>query len=131
MIPVKNLRKIARERLKESEILYDQKKFDGALYLCGYAVETALKARICRTLKWTGFPSTKGEFQPFQSFRTHDLNVLLKLSGIETMIVGKYVREWSTVQEWDPEMRYQSVGATGRTAALEIIGATKILLKVL
>jgi hypothetical protein len=33
-------------------------RFDGAFYLSGYAVELALKARICRTLKWRATPST-------------------------------------------------------------------------
>jgi len=131
MIPAKQLRRIARERLQESEILYARKKFDGALYLCGYAIETALKARICRTLKWADFPSTKSDFQSFQSFRTHELDVLLRLSGIEKMIMAKYRNEWSAVNEWDPEMRYQSVGAVGGADALKAIAAAKILLKVL
>jgi len=34
---------------------------DGATYLCGYAVEVALKFRICLTLNWPEFPSTGGE----------------------------------------------------------------------
>lgn len=39
------------------------------MYLCGYAIEVALKARICRTLNWTGFPETRGEFEGYQSCR--------------------------------------------------------------
>ena len=82
MIARNELRKIARTRLKEAEVLYQNKKYDGAIYLCGYAIEAVLKARICRTLKWTGFPQSRSEFQSYQSFRTHDLDILLNLSGI-------------------------------------------------
>ncbi|MBI1923693.1 HEPN domain-containing protein, partial [Candidatus Poribacteria bacterium] len=81
MISKDDLRKIARAKLKDAEVLYKNRRYDGAVYLCGYTIETVLKARICRTLKWEGFPSTRSEFQSYQSFRTHDLVVLLTLSG--------------------------------------------------
>ena len=45
------LRKIAKARLKDAEALLAAHRYDGAIYLCGYAVELALKARICQTLK--------------------------------------------------------------------------------
>lgn len=65
MIATADIRKIARGRLKDARILLDGKRFDGALYLCGYAVELALEARICRTLKWDGYPETRSEFQEY------------------------------------------------------------------
>ena len=77
----------------------------GAVYLAGYAVELALKARICATLNWSGFPSTAGEFQGYQTFRTHDLDILLHLSGIEPAIKARYLTEWSVVATWDPNTR--------------------------
>jgi HEPN domain-containing protein len=65
MLTVKELRKIARTRLREAEALYQAKQYDGATYLCGYAIEAALKARICKTLNWEGYPSTKKQFQDY------------------------------------------------------------------
>jgi HEPN domain-containing protein len=56
------LRTLARARLKEAQILFEAKRYDAATYLCGYAVELALKARICQTLKYTHFPETNKEF---------------------------------------------------------------------
>jgi len=53
MITRTELRNLAKARLKESKILFDSKQYDVATYLSGYAIELALKARICRTLKWS------------------------------------------------------------------------------
>ncbi|MGZ5456229.1 MAG: hypothetical protein ACXWN1_06125 [Thermoanaerobaculia bacterium] len=78
--------------------------------LCGYAVELALKASICRTLSWPGFPESKSEFQDFASFKTHKLVVLLSLSGQEQRIKDEWLSDWSAVEKWDPEARYQRVG---------------------
>jgi HEPN domain-containing protein len=58
MISTKDLRAIARARLRDAQVLLKAERFDGAFYLSGYAVELALKARICRTLKWRATPST-------------------------------------------------------------------------
>ncbi len=56
------LRTLARARLKEAQILFEAKRYDAATYLCGYAVELALKARICQTLGYTHFPETNKAF---------------------------------------------------------------------
>jgi len=49
----------------------------------------ALKARICRTLKWRDFPQSGREFDDFRSLRTHDLEILLKFSGIWERVKSK------------------------------------------
>ena len=79
------------------------------MYLCGYAVELALKARICRTLNWPEFPSTSGEFQAYRSFQTHDLDVLLHLSGQETRVREKHFAQWNQVVRWKAEWRYNVI----------------------
>ncbi len=131
MFSKNNLRKIARAKLKDAEVLYKNRRYDGAVYLCGYTIEIVLKARICRTLKWAGFPSTRSEFQSYPSFRTHDLVVLLTLSGIETTITTQYFKEWSIVSKWSPEMRYNPIGTAKRNDAFNMIEAAKVLVKVL
>ena len=50
-----------------------------AVYLGGYAVEAALKARICRVLDFEEYPDF-GEFR--RLYASHDLDQLLKLSGL-------------------------------------------------
>jgi len=92
------LRAIAKARLRDAEILLSARRYDGSVYLCGYSVEIGLKARICRSLKWDGFPSTNKEFEGLHNFRTHKLDVLLHLSGAEKEIKAKYFVECQSLQ---------------------------------
>lgn len=110
MIPTKDLRAIARARLRDGQVLLRAKRFDAASYLCGYAIELALKARICRTLKWPGFPESAQDFKGFQLVKIHDLEVLLRFSGVEGRVRAKNVADWSTVLKWNPEKRYRPIG---------------------
>jgi hypothetical protein len=131
MIPVADLKSIARARLRDSKVLLTGKRLDGAVYLCGYAVEIGLKARICRTLKWSEFPDTAAEFKGLQSIKTHDLEILLKLSGVEGRIKNKHMAEWSEVLDWNPETRYQTSGGFTEQRARDIVSAaTKLLIAI-
>jgi len=97
------LKKLARSRLQESEILFSNRKYDAAVYLCGYAIELALKARICKTLKWSQFPGAS--IKNPQTFKTHHLETLLGLSGIENKVKLVYHAEWTMVTQtikWAP-----------------------------
>ena len=131
MITRTELRNLAKARLKESKILFDTKQYDTATYLCGYAVELALKARICRTLKWSEFPPNGKEFKGFHAFKTHDLDILLTLSGISEKITNHYSTEWSIVSRWNPENRYKKIGSETKQTAFNMINAVNELLKVL
>jgi len=131
MVDRVELNKIAIARVKDSETLFSSQRYDGAIYLCGYAVETALKARICSTLGWVGYPSTRTEFQKYHTFRTHDLDVLLSLSGLEAKVKKDFLAEWSVVAAWDPEIRYKSIGSVTSLAAGLMIAASQALLRVL
>lgn len=128
MIDLKDLKKIAKARLKDAEILHAKSRYDGAVYLCGYAIETALKVRVCKTLHWIEFPYTPGEFKDLQSFKTHNLDVLLKLSGIETKIKTQHLADWSEVAKWNPELRYKPIGSVSMGDCQQMIGAAKRLL---
>jgi hypothetical protein len=131
MLSRTELKDISKARLKDAKALLQLKRFDGAVYLCGYAVEIALKARICQSLRWTGYPSTRGEFQNYQTFRTHDLDILLHLSGIEARIKDAYLPEWSVLSTWDPEARYATVGTYTINEASMMIQAARTLLAAL
>jgi hypothetical protein len=131
MIDRRELRKISKARLADSEALLRARRYDGAVYLCGYAIELALKARICQTLKWQGFPETRSEFQNLQSFKVHDLDVLLHLSGREDKIKLQNLTAWSIVVTWEPEARYNVVGSASRQDAADMISAAQTLLAVI
>lgn len=131
MISAKDLRKLARARLQDAQVLFKARRFDGSYYIAGYAVELALKARICRTLKWAEFPLTSAEFEGLRSLKTHDLEVLRKLSGIEAKIRATLAPEWSVVSNWNPEKRYQATSHATAADAKDMLTCTKRLLELL
>lgn len=131
MTPANELDRTAVARLDDAKTLLAGRRYDGAVYVCGYAVEVALKARICRTLSWSDFPSTRSEFQNYQTFRTHELEVLLHLSGQEARIKQQYFSFWNIVALWKVDSRYSSTGSIQPVAAQEMIEAAEELLKVL
>src|SRR5260370_34116417 len=80
-LPRKQLQELARLRLREAEALYNARLYDGSVYLAGYAVELALKARICRVLVLKEYPLELG-----QAFKVHNLEQLKVLAGLTIQI---------------------------------------------
>ena len=89
-----------------------------------------LKARVCRTLKWSGFPENEKDFRGFRT-RTHDLEVLLRFSGIEDRVMGKHLTDWQVVLDWSPESRYQAIGLSSPQQSANMVSSVKRLLEVL
>ena len=87
------IEEIVQARLKDAEVLLEASRFDGSVYLCCYAIELGLKARICRTLQLNEYP-TSGKYK---TFKTHDLDMLLHLTGLEDEVKLKYMTEWYVV----------------------------------
>ncbi len=131
MIAISDLRAIARARLVDAKVLLANERIDGAGYVCGYAIELALKARISSTLNWDGFPEKRAEFENLASFKTHKLDVLLALSGQERRIKLDHLIEWTAVATWDPEVRYKTVGQTEQAEVELMISSAETLLGML
>lgn len=127
MISLDELQKLCTDRLEDAKTLFKAERYDGAFYICGYVVEMGLKKKICHTLGWMGYPKTSNEFKNFSSFKTHNLEVLLHLSGIEKKIKEKFLSEWSFVISWDPEIRYTSQKQTSESAELMLTSAETLL----
>jgi HEPN domain-containing protein len=108
-LPRKQLQQLARLRLREAEALYNAGLYDGSVYLAGYAVELALKARICRLLDLINYPLELG-----QAFKIHDLEQLKKLAGLTAQVDPIRNKDlfdnWSKAVVWDPEQRYEAPG---------------------
>ena len=119
--------KLANARLEDAQALHSASRFDGAVYLCGHAIEMALKARICRTLNWPEFPGRKG----FDSFYTHDLDVLLKLSGQESRVKQQHFSDWNKVSDWKAESRYNIIGSATVADSQAMIQSAQSLLGIL
>lgn len=131
VISVEALDGVAAARLEDAKTLLTATRFDGAIYLCGYAVEVALKARICRVLDWPAFPTTAHEFQAYKSFQTHDLDVLLRLSGQRSRIMAHHFDLWSQVVSWRVESRYNVTGTALPADAMAMIEAAARILEFL
>ena len=122
----KELQKIAVTRLKEAKVLYDTSLYDGAVYLCGYVVEAALKARICKHLQMKEYLDT-GDMKSV--FLSHDFDRLLFLSGLKNRINlanrrgTDLFKNWSLLTTWTPDMRYASVGTYDQQYAADLIKA--------
>lgn len=65
------------------------------------------------------------------TFRTHDLDVLLALSGREQRIKSRHFVEWSGVAAWDPEVRYRTPGSATKEVADLLVSSAEALLKAL
>lgn len=125
-LTIADLDALAEARLRDAEALFDAVRYDGARYLCGYAVELKLKARICRAHGWPRYPPA----QLAAPLKTHKLDVLLLLSTLHETILAQHTAYWSVVVAWDPEQRYVLAPVTGQDAQT-MIDAAKTLMAVL
>lgn len=119
------LKKISQTRFKEVKTLYQNNLYDGARYLSGYVVETALKARICKILD-SEYPQ-EGEVS--RSFLTHKFDNLVRLSGLqkkldeELNINTNFKTNWSLVTDWTEAFRYKPIGSSSKRDVEDIINA--------
>ncbi len=98
-----DLKELASEHLEDARALGDAKRYAGAMYLAGYAVECALKFRICETLGWSDFPPNVDH----RALKSHDLNFLLNYSGKLLEIKETHFFAWDLAAKWNPDMRYR------------------------
>jgi hypothetical protein len=95
--------------------LLANKRYDGAYYLIGYAVECALKACIAKQIKKFDFPDKKLVVDS----HTHNLEQLLSVSGLKQLhrqeMDGNtdFEVNWAVVRDWSEQSRY----ILGRSAA--------------
>lgn len=103
-----DLQKLCRIRVREAKILLDNKCYEGAYYLLGYAVECALKACIARQTKAFDFPDRK----LINDIYTHDLEKLLNASGLKAEHLKEcrtnpgFQLNWLVVKDWSEQARY-------------------------
>jgi hypothetical protein len=146
MISRKTLRELVDQKLKDAEVLIANRRYASAMYMAGYALELALKLKICKIFRFTkGFPEDNADFtiyknsaksQPLlagtitqiRDIRNHDLNKLLFYSGVEFRIKLNNLSEWNLVVGWNPEMRYK-IQKVLKNDALRQLTAIKTLIQ--
>ena len=114
-----DLQTLARRRLKESKVLLDNRCYEGAFYLVGYAVECAVKACIAKQMR-------KGHFPPTRAFvdtcYIHDLARLFRTADLwgafeaDMLANAALANNWQTIKPWNETKRYDPAKLT-RAAA--------------
>ncbi|HKU18704.1 MAG TPA: hypothetical protein VJP80_05520 [Candidatus Saccharimonadales bacterium] len=120
------LHKLSAMRIVDAQVLLKNKRYCGAYYLAGYAVECSLKARIAQNTRRYDFPDKQLAFDSY----THDLDKLIRLAGLNVSLErdmksdGILATYWSVVKDWSEEDRYSryNQGETKR-AATDLIRA--------
>ncbi|RFM26998.1 hypothetical protein [Deminuibacter soli] len=145
MIAKNDLRTLVKNRLKDTKVLLENRRYSTAKYMAGYSIEIALKLKICYIFKFKhGYPENDIEFAAYktspissalfkttvnkiQQLKNHDLSRLLKYSGEEYTITTSFVREWNDVLSWDPINRYSTRIVRKREAVRFITNCNTIL----
>lgn len=105
----KDLQALSAIRIKEAKALLDKGLYDGAYYLCGYAIECALKARIARNVQQYDFPDKKVVIDSY----THDIKKLVKVAGLDSKLEEekklnpKFELNWALAESWSEDSRYK------------------------
>jgi HEPN domain-containing protein len=110
----RELQELARIRLLDARALLKARRYPGAYYLCGYAVECAFKACIAKRTR-------RFEFHDQDTVRrswVHDPTLLLRASGLEPVLIRDRLadpvleRYWAIVKDWKETSRYERRSAT-------------------
>lgn len=123
----KEIKELALQRLKEADVLFQNKMCDGAFYLAGYSVELILKAKICERLgipnlfdeKNTDANSIEGIGEIRKPLKTHNLFTLLIFSVLKIKFdidkaANKSLAKANSLlfSAWSEQVRYKPCGHT-------------------
>lgn len=129
MLKYEELVDLAKTRLAEAQVLHDNHKHDGAVYLCGYAVEVALKSAALKERLW-GFPEETEEFKLYEEVKTHELDKLLKIADkTQTLLNDRtFSIHWGYVKNWRSEFRYRPIGTASEADSSQMLSATSAIM---
>jgi hypothetical protein len=102
------LQQLAKDRILDAKALLAARRWAGAYYLAGYAVECALKACIAKLMKSEEFPDKNFA----EKCWTHDIEKLLVLSGLkaardaDSQADADLSANWGIVKDWSESSRY-------------------------
>jgi HEPN domain-containing protein len=109
----KKLQRLAKLRLQDAKALLGRKRWSGAYYLCGYAVECGLKACLLRYLGESD--AVFGEpayLKKLADCWTHDLVKLVNLAGLDAEFGAARGANvalndfWTVTKDWKETSRY-------------------------
>jgi len=104
-----DFQQLAEIRIDEAAALLAAKKWDGAYYLAGYAVECALKACIAKLTREHDFPP---ERTFVESWYTHAVSKLVESANLAILLKTDmkadvaFAANWGVVSQWKEISRY-------------------------
>jgi hypothetical protein len=105
-----DLQQLADTRILDADALLQTGRWSAAYYLCGYAVECALKACVAKQTNLHDFPDKTLA----QKSYTHDLLDLLDLAGLKLQLKLDTIPaphplgiNWEFAKNWNERARYQ------------------------
>ena len=108
-----DFQQLAEDHLRHAKALLDAQLYSGAYYICGYVVECALKACICKKTNQFDFhPSPEAS----RAAWSHDFEKLIRAADLESEINAARELDraldvkWESVENWSPHSRYEPHG---------------------
>lgn len=106
-----DFQRLAEEHFRDAKALLDAGLYSGAYYMCGYPVECALKACICRrTKEFDFYPEPKVH----QLAWSHEIQKLIEGSGLKGEFFASRQADqdldvnWKSVEGWEIRSRYET-----------------------
>ena len=93
-------KQVARVRLEDAAVLLGQRRYSGAIYMAGYAIECLLKWAVTCRREMIYLPA---------DLETHDWDILLAETGLRPRLArGRIMRGIfaELAERWGPEVRY-------------------------
>jgi HEPN domain-containing protein len=118
------LQDLSELRLREARSLFMAGLPDGAYYLAGYSVECALKACIAKRTKEHDFPEKPELVRKLYVHKLTELMVLSQLAPLLEVTIRANPSlkvQWSIVQRWSEESRYERMDTASAEAVLKAI----------
>jgi hypothetical protein len=105
-------REIARQRLADAKSLLDHARFNGAIYLAGYAIECHLKFAVCERKAVLYLPA---------DLEVHDWERLVAAAGLAIDIKAQRPMAliyYGLAERWGPALRYRTANYSASEASI-------------
>lgn len=144
MITKKDLMELSDKRFKDSQVLLNNSRYNGAVYLAGYVIELSLKLNVCKFFKLErGYPEVRKDLDLYDSeiknkflnasrnvglrtFKTHNLEDLLLISGKKPEVLDLYPYQRAQLTDWTPKIRYLNQNIRKKEAESFLTSVSKI-----
>jgi len=129
----RDLHALANARLRDAEILLQNRRFDRAYYLAGYAVEGAIKACVAKKTQRYDSPDRNLALEVY----VHDLSKRLKPAGLDQVWQRELDGDpnlsvkWAVVKDWTEQSRYKTHARQKAEDMLEAVGGAQGILECL